>query len=336
MPFSLLLTEAGLIAALQTIGTWLVPVLIAFTALGYEEFYLLVVPFTYWCMDSGLGIRLGAMLMISQSTNEMAKLVFHTPRPYWISKEVAAFSSETSFGAPSNHAQISMSMWGTLAAWARRRWVTIVCVVVIFMIGFSRIYLGMHFISDVLIGWIIGGLLLLAFLRWEKPFIHQFIRFSLWRQLALIFLGAAFILTARGLIQELLSGWQMPAEWAANALTARPDNQIAPLEVKGVFTQIGVWLGLLGGLAWYYHRWGKFDASGTPWQLLARYLIGAAGIILLWGGLGKLFPSSTDTLGLILRTVRYLLIGLWVSAVTPLLFIRLKLAKHGPKTERII
>ncbi|HZU86175.1 MAG TPA: phosphatase PAP2 family protein, partial [Anaerolineaceae bacterium] len=202
MPLSLLFTEAGWIAALQTLGAWLVPILIAFTTLGYEEFYLLVVPFTYWCMDSGLGMRLGAMLMFSQATNSLFKLVFHAPRPYWINSDVTAYSAETSFGAPSGHAQISLSMWGAAAAWFRRRWVTILCAVIIFMIGFSRIYLGVHFISDVLIGWIIGGLLLFAVLRWEKPFITRFIRFSLWRQLTLIALGAAFFFCVFGLIQQ--------------------------------------------------------------------------------------------------------------------------------------
>ncbi len=326
MPFSLLLTEAGWIAALQTLGAWLVPIMLVFTVLGFEEFYLLVVPLTYWCMDAALGARLGVMLMFSQATNHLLKAAFHSPRPYWIDRNVQAYSAETSFGLPSSHAQVSLSMWGAFAAWFRRRWITIVCIVVIFLIGFSRVYLGMHFISDVLIGWLIAGILLWAFLRWEKPFIKHFISLAFWKQLALITLGGAFLLCLRGLIQEALCGWQIPAEWAENALAASQTG-IDPLEVKGIFTMVGTWMGLLCGLAWYYNKWGLFNTQGKPMHLMLRYLIGAAGVLILWGGLGKLFPSGGDSLALILRAVRYSLVGLWVSALAPLLFIRLGIAR---------
>jgi membrane-associated phospholipid phosphatase len=326
MPISILFTETGLIAALQTIGPWLVPILIAFTSLGTEEFYLLVVPFTYWCLDSGLGIRLGTMLMFSQASNQLLKLAFHSPRPYWIDPKVQAYSSETSFGLPSGHAQISSSMWGLAATYLRRRWVTILFAGILFLIGFSRIYLGVHFISDVLVGWLIGGLLVWVFLRWEKSFLTRFIRFSFWRQLALIVLGAAFFLGVRGLIQECLVSWQMPGEWSANALAAT-DSAIDPTEIKGIFSLVGIWIGLLGGLAWYYRGWGKFNPSGKVWHLALRYLIGLAGVLILWAGLGKVFPGSDDSLGLTLRALRYGLVGLWVSALAPLIFIKIGLAK---------
>jgi membrane-associated phospholipid phosphatase len=70
---------------------------------------------------------------------------------------------------PSGHALTSLVAVGVLlvAFWpllsTRWRWVlSTVGVVVVLLVGFSRIILGVHFVSDVVGGWLIGGALLLA------------------------------------------------------------------------------------------------------------------------------------------------------------------------------
>ncbi len=116
------------------------------------------------------------MLLISNGLNTPLKFLFHSPRPYWIDPNIVALSSETSFGMPSGHAQMAASIWGTLAASLKRRWLTIVLIFMILMIGISRIYLGVHFTSDVLVGWAIGVLLLVVFLSLEKRVAAWFTR----------------------------------------------------------------------------------------------------------------------------------------------------------------
>lgn len=59
-----------------------------------------------------------------------------------------------------------ISVWGIIALYRKQRWVTVVCAILIFMIGFSWLVLGSHFPHDVLIGWLFGGILLWAYVRY--------------------------------------------------------------------------------------------------------------------------------------------------------------------------
>lgn len=83
--------------------------------------------------------------------NLVLKLSFHRARP-----DVAFVHLDT-YSFPSGHAMISAAAWGALAflAWgrvARRRLVVAAALLLIALIGFSRLYLGVHYLSDVLAG----------------------------------------------------------------------------------------------------------------------------------------------------------------------------------------
>ena len=135
--------------------------------LGSEEFYMLVMPALYWCIDSALGLRVGIILLLSNGLTMIEKLVFHTPRPYWIDSRVHAYASEPTFSLPSGHAQNAVSVLGLIAAKVRNKAVTIGCIALILLIGISRIYLGVHFAGDVILGWLMGLILLIVFLALE-------------------------------------------------------------------------------------------------------------------------------------------------------------------------
>jgi undecaprenyl-diphosphatase len=91
--------------------------------------------------------------------NVVLKLSFHRARP-----EVAFVHLDT-YSFPSGHAMASTAAYGALTylAWSRlrtrRRRLSLLAVTVVFLalIGFSRIYLGVHYLSDVLAGFAGGG-----------------------------------------------------------------------------------------------------------------------------------------------------------------------------------
>ena len=311
---------------LQSLGEWLVEPMKLFSFLGKEEFFLVVAPALFWCVDAGLGLRTGLALMISNGVNTSLKFVAHAPRPYWVHPAVQPLSAETSFGVPSNHSQSAVVVWGMMAAWIGKTWSWIVAIALIFMIGLSRIHLGVHFPTDVLAGWAVGALLLWAILHYEKLILGWFRRFTPENQI-LIVLGASLGMILVGSLARLaLGNWTIPESWASLASRAPDSEPIDPLALSGLVSSSGVFFGLsLGGIILWQRGW--YEARGPAWKLIVRYLIGVVGVVIIWYGLGAVFPRGESILPFVLRFIRYSLVGAWVTCLAPLLFFRLKIAK---------
>ena len=82
-------------------------------------------------------------------------------------------------GFPSGHTSIAIAFWASVALLFRKRWVSIICIALMILVPISRIYLGVHFLADVLGGLSLGALALLVFywivLKPEKltAFLHR-------------------------------------------------------------------------------------------------------------------------------------------------------------------
>jgi membrane-associated phospholipid phosphatase len=313
------------IAWLQGLGDWLRQPMEFFTFLGTEEFYMLVMPVVLWCFDVGLGIRLALILLASDGLNGIFKTAFGWPRPYWVSDQIRALSSETSFGLPSGHAQNALALWGQLAAGVRRRWATVVLIVLIFLISISRLYLAVHFPSDMLAGWVVAGLLLWGFLRYGPPIAQRLGRLSL-AEKVLVSLGASLLLLALHLLVFwMTAGRAVPAEWAARAAAAVPGaDPIEPRSLEGIFSSMGMLFGIGGGASLLF-AWGKFDAKGDWWKRVLRFIVGLAGVLALWMGLRVVFPEGETAIALILRYVRYAAVGFWAVYLAPRVFALIRL-----------
>lgn len=322
----LLLSWTTLNLFFQNLGNWLVAPMRALSYLGQQEFVMLLLPAIYWCWDSTLGFRLGAILMLSNGVNAILKLAFHSPRPYWINTEVKALSVETSFGLPSGHAQNAAALWGRLAVAMRPKWMKWIFVIIIGLIGLSRVYLGMHFLSDVAAGWLIGGLLVWLVVRLEGPISGWLGRKSIAVQVLWASIAAGVVILLGLLTRLALGSWQVPELWRANALLQNPNDPITPLSLEGLFTVAGTWWGMAFGYAWFTRKFSHFNAKGAWEKRALRFALGLVVLVILWYGLGMIFPKTEDILGYGLRFLRYALMGGWVSAGGPWLFLRLKLA----------
>ena len=321
----------AMILFLQGLGEWLTGPMEFLSFLGTQEFYLLFMPALYWCWDDSLGLRLGLLLMSSVGLNSALKLAFHSPRPYWVLPQVKALSSHLDFGLPSGHAQQAVTFWGFLGASLHRRWARVAALALIILIGLSRVYLAVHSPTDVILGWLIGTLLLWAFLQWQNP-VRDWLRQRSVAQLVLIsFLASMALIGMSTLALASLGDWQVPTSWHQNALASAgqpPD----PLSLANTLTAAGTLFGMCAGAAWILNA-GGFRSDGPIGKRLARFALGLVGVILLWRGLGSVFPDEPILLGYGLRYLRYALIGAWVSAGAPALFVRLRLAeKQGGST----
>src|SRR5574340_702913 len=310
------------IAALQSL-TWLELPMLAFTFLGTKEFFIFVLPVVYWCIDAAVGIRMAYILLIGTVLNETLKLAFQGPRPYLISTDIRALSSEATFGLPSGHAQTAAGIWGMLAATLRRRWLWIAAVILIFFIGVSRIYIGVHFPQDVLAGWLFGGLTLWAFIVVWGPVTAWLQHRSVAQQVLLsLALAALMILPAAALINGL-SHYQMPAQWLLNAKRAGepyPD----PAGLDSTITPAAALCGFSLGLV-LMKRSGGFQPAGPVWKRASSFIVGVIGIAILYLGLKALLPETGSLAGWSLRFLRYAILGFWVGAGAPWTFRLLKL-----------
>ena len=135
----------------------------------------------------------------------------------------------------------------------------------------------MHFLHDVLSGWLLGGLLLWGYLAVEKPVIRWLNKKNLSTQIILAFLFSLVLIGMALLARLLISGWQMPALWTQNALAAS-DVVPDPLNISGSVTLAGVAFGFLGGLAWWIKKYGMPQVGKKTYRLIVRYLLGMVGL----------------------------------------------------------
>ncbi len=329
MPDSVLNQGIELIRIIQGWGDWLVGPMSLMSFLGQEEFYLFVMPALYWCFDAVLGFQVGAILLLSWGSNNFLKLAFHEPRPYWISRSVRALAEETTFGLPSGHAQNAVAVWGLIAARLRHVRAWLVAVPLMVVIGVSRLYLGVHFPTDVYLGWLLGFMVLVAFLAFEPTVRVWWQGRDLVRQILLLLAIAAGLILASQLVLLALGSWQLPAAWQENSRLAFPDSDpLAPLHLEDIISIMAAFFGFSSGYV-LMRRQGGFDAGG-PWlQRGLRLLVGMAGLLVIWRGLGSVFPEGASWAAYSLRFVRYMLIGLWITWLAPLVFLRAGWVRSG-------
>jgi membrane-associated phospholipid phosphatase len=318
-----------IINTLQGAAPWLQRPMEFFSFLGSEQFFLFVLPVLYWCLDRSLGIRVGMVLLFGSSLNSLLKLVFHGPRPFWYTRDVNAYAFESTFGIPSGHAQNSV-VWGVLADRIKGSWAWGLALLAVFFIGLSRVFLAVHFPQDVLVGWVIGFLFLWIYLRIETPVKEWLGRLSPGRQILAALVASLALTAAGGLARLSLGDFVLPVEWVENAKAAFPEEEITPLSLDGLLTSTGVLFGFGAGLAWLKAH-GGMDVGGAWWWRVLRFVIGVAGVFVLWAGLGAVFPEGETLLAYALRYIRYSLVGFWVAGVAPMIFVRLHLA--NPRSD---
>ncbi|TVP58470.1 MAG: phosphatase PAP2 family protein [Gemmatimonadales bacterium] len=268
--------------------------------LGDEPFYLLLIPVLYWAVDRSTGLRLTILFLVSAWLNALLKGWVDLPRPS--PADVAVLIPEDGGGVPSGHAQHAVVVWGYLLwvirEWGRSdsvarvrrmtRWALPAAIALILLIGVSRIYLGVHFPHDVVVGWGVGAIYLAAWILAVERF------------------GEAF----RGALSKAVPvGVFAPFAllWIYRGHTALP----------AAATLLGAGIG-----AWFERRHLRFDSSGTLRRRLLRLLAGLPVAAAIWLGLRGVSWPSED----LARTLRYSLLGFWLTAGAPFLFVRTGLA----------
>lgn len=126
--------------------------------------------------DKKTGLQIGANLIIITILNKILKFILQRPRPIEFK-----IINETGYSFPSGHSMISMAFYGYLIYLIYKyvknkyiKWISIVVLsLLICTIGISRIYLGVHYTSDVLGGFLISISYLVIFISAVNKFIIE-------------------------------------------------------------------------------------------------------------------------------------------------------------------
>lgn len=283
--------------------------------LSDPAFYFGLVLLLYWCVDGRRGFRLGVAIIFAGALNTAIKEVLQVPRPFL--RDASLFIVEESgFSTPSGHSQGSATFYPLFARYVMGKksceaggrchnkklspclvFKLLVAVGLPLLIGFSRIYLGVHYPSDVLLGLSLGFLTSVGLILFWNP------------------------------VAALVSGWRPSLQVLLAAVVVFALNHFS-----GTHTSLnGALFGfLVGRIMWT--KTGRFwDAGGTPAQRLLRLPLGllangAAFLIfeVVKNLIGQLAPAME--LVILLKFIQFAVAGFVVVYLCPLLFIRFGIA----------
>jgi hypothetical protein len=274
-------------------------------------------------VDEKQGLRLTVLILLSAWINGFFKGLLKQPRPYNLDPSVGR-AFEPSYGIPSGHTQQSLVFWLPAARWAAsprtdgqehgserspkgRLSLSIpvwgVAVFFMLIIPFTRLYLGVHFPTDIAAGWLLGGIILVVYFIFGNRIASLLARAGT-RGQVLVAAATALLMNASG-----------------------ADRNLG-----------GMFLGFCGGYS-LMRKYVPFSAQGLVRGrkpglpiLGARYILGIAGVALIYLGLRFILPGESSFLAEVPiwgaaspyydlgRFVRYGVLGLWASAGAPWLF----------------
>ncbi len=189
---------------LQSLGTpWFTFLMIMITTMGSSSFLAAIIVIITFGLEFRRGVLLFQLLLWTGLVTGILKMLVSFPRPDFVDnrvhnleygiKNISPFEGNGSggifalpdqqilkafrlqeaftyspFGFPSGHVALTTALWGGSAAIFKNRILGMFTPFMIVAMAFSRVYLGRHFIGDVLGGAIVGLIFLFVFTRFLK------------------------------------------------------------------------------------------------------------------------------------------------------------------------
>ncbi|EMB41781.1 phosphatase PAP2 family protein [Treponema denticola] len=299
-----------------------------FTDASTYGFVVFIIGLYLWCIDYKKGLHLAYAAAFTSGLNGGIKRILKIPRPFTHAPEIM-LKSIGGFSTPSGHSSISAFIYPAVLFYkpfreklskdaqlakpqkngtASGKLKIAAAIILPLLVGFSRVYLGVHYPTDVLLGWGLG---------------------------AFIFLSMMFFLPA---IEAKLSTLNRTEEDPQNIKFKKTASIRFTLAAFFSFilifisrekvTEAGAILGLaFGNIRIFENSKYSFDASSGTWvQKLLRFIIGSAlsCIPILIFYLLKIDSSYAQYR--LYRFLEFFMIGLIASGLAPIIFCLLKIS----------
>jgi len=290
-----MLFDPGITDVLRNVLPGLGDLFVLITELGGELFYIGLLLIGFWAFNKRESILATYILVAAVLSNYWLKYTIAIDRPpagNWYPGVEA-----TNFSTPSGHSQNAATLYGWLTVRVKTWWMALIAVILTVLIGISRVYLGVHYLGDVVLGWALGFVFVLVIFYLENP-LREF--FSRYKTEYLLIVLAIF-----GFLMTLI----------ASLLPQPPNDNFGSY---GGLT-IGLALGLI--LEMRFVDFAIEPHEGKKWRLVLRVVIGLVLVIGLLFGLSPILPSED----IWLRMTRYFIATVVGIFVWPYIFKRANL-----------
>ena len=274
------------------------------THLGEETFFIVFGLIFFWCISKKEGYYLLSVGFIGTIVNQFLKLIFRIPRPWVKDKNFtiveSARSEATGYSFPSGHTQSSVGVFGAIARWEKNIIIRIICISLVVLVPFSRLYLGVHTPLDV--GVSIGIALILIFGLY--PIIHKcFENTNVMRILFGLMVGISVIYLA------FVRLYKFPAD---------VDLQNLNSGIKNAYKMLGCTLGIFISFE-VERKYINFETDGNFLCQALKLIIGIIPLLGIKEGLRYPLKLIFGT-NYIADGIRYFILVLFAACVWPLTF----------------
>lgn len=272
------------------------------TQLGEETAFLVLALIIFWCVDKRRGYYVMAVGFVGTTLNQILKLICRVPRPWELDQNFTileqARDAAKGYSFPSGHTSTAVGTFGAIAMTEKRRWIKVICVTLMVLVGFSRMYVGVHTPYDV----VAGAACALVLVFGMKPIVMGN------RDKAMKILLASMLALGIGYLLYV-ECYPFPADFDAHNLTSATEN---------AYTMIGCLIGVAVVYA-AEKKWINFSVEGKWWVQLIKIVLGLLLVLAVKSGLKEplilLFGNE-----LIARAVRYFLVVLTAGSLWPMTF----------------
>ena len=272
----------------------------AITHLGDETCFIVIALCIYWCISKKWACYVLAVSFLGTLVNQFAKIMFRVPRP-WVQDPAfpiveSARAAATGYSFPSGHTANITCTLGASARACKKTWLRIVAVLLILVVSFSRMYLGVHYPSDVLFSLAISAVMVFAL----YPLYTSDAKLS--RRINASF-AILTVLSLCFVVFLVLHTW--PADIDPHNLSSAQKNS---------FLLSGCAFGMIVGI-YVDKRWLNFPIDAPWWAQILKVVLGLAILLGLKSGLKPILPSALWS-----NSIRYFLVTIFATCIWPLTF----------------